>query len=225
MVRSAHPLTTFLQSIGLVPVDASSPPEHANNDTVGNARTPGCVATPSGKLVSVVEPDLDTIDMGDIAHMLAQQARWNGASKFPVSVAQHSVLCMLECGRRYPGRPDLELACLLHDAAEAYCADLPRPVKVVLGESYRRIEDRVQRAICQRFCVKTDPEITAIVKQIDNAVCRTEAFWLMRGSEAWNWGDVIPAQLNLREMPWERARDWFLSHAHRLLRPQLMVVA
>ena len=41
-------------------------------------------------------------------------------------------------------RPQVQLACLLHDASEAYLADITRPVKEHLA-SYLELEARLQR--------------------------------------------------------------------------------
>lgn len=61
------------------------------------------------------------------------------------SVGQHCVNCALEAEKRgYPNR--LVLACLLHDAAEAYMSDVPRPFKQHLKdyiESENRLLDLV----------------------------------------------------------------------------------
>ena len=44
----------------------------------------------------------------------------------------------------------IELACLLHDACEAYISDITRPVKHYL-EEYRKIEHKLQQVIYLKF--------------------------------------------------------------------------
>ena len=90
-----------------------------------------------------------------------------GATRSFYSVAQHCVLVSEHCP------PENALVGLMHDAAEAYCLDMPRPLKYMPGmEGYREIEDRVHRAVCTRFglpCV-----IPPAVKSVDVALLMTE---------------------------------------------------
>lgn len=60
----------------------------------------------------------------DIAHALANLCRFNGHTKFFYSVGQHSVL-VADLVYSWTKNKKLALAALLHDASEAYCADLP----------------------------------------------------------------------------------------------------
>ena len=51
------------------------------------------------------------------------------------------------------GRSSREvLACLLHDASEAYLSDITRPVKGCLPE-YRRIEQVLQEMIYEKYLI------------------------------------------------------------------------
>lgn len=63
------------------------------------------------------------------------------------SVAQHSVV-----GAQLLS-PDtkFQLGFLMHDAPEAYLGDAVAPLKVLLGDAYRKLEDRWYAAICERF--------------------------------------------------------------------------
>ena len=77
--------------------------------------------------------------------------------------------------------PDnLQLEGLLHDASEAYLADLPRPVKAGLPE-YKAIEARVERVIAEKLVLPFPmaPE----VKAADQALLKHEVFSFF-GAEA-----------------------------------------
>ena len=96
------------------------------------------IRTFSGIHMSPADPRPEEICIEDIAHALSLMTRANG--HFPVfySVAQHSLDCAAMA--QAEGRSSREvLACLLHDASEAYLSDITRPVKGCLPE-YRRIE-------------------------------------------------------------------------------------
>lgn len=70
----------------------------------------------------------EDIRIEDIDHALSLMVRANGHFPEFYSVAQHCIACCKEsigCGYS----PKIALACLLHDAAEAYMADVTRPIK------------------------------------------------------------------------------------------------
>jgi 5'-deoxynucleotidase YfbR-like HD superfamily hydrolase len=89
-------------------------------------------------------PHPHQIDIRDIAHGLSLLCRFSGQCPYFFSVAEHSIYVANNL-------PDnLKLEGLLHDASEAYLADLPRPVKVGLPE-YNAIEAAVEEVIAQKF--------------------------------------------------------------------------
>ena len=75
----------------------------------------GCITTYSGEAFDPAQPDSQKIHIADIAHALSLLCRANGHFKRFYSVGQHCVNCALEAqARGY--RPQVQLACLLHDA-------------------------------------------------------------------------------------------------------------
>jgi hypothetical protein len=129
------------------------------------------VPTLTGTL-DVRAPKLEEIDIASIARSLARTTRWNGLSSKPLSVAEHSVMVSICVDPRY------EREGLLHDAAEAYLGDSIRPVKYMPGmQAYRRCEERVERAVAERFdLVYPWPEA---VKVADERILVTEIRQLM----------------------------------------------
>jgi predicted RNase H-like nuclease len=114
-------------------------------------------------------PKMDEVKIEDIAHALSQMCRANGHFKTFYSVAQHSINCAQEARiRGFSGR--MQLACLLHDASEAYIADITRPVKCFLDE-YRKIEQNLQQVIYAKFKLAdlTEEEVRKIA-EIDDAI-------------------------------------------------------
>jgi hypothetical protein len=83
----------------------------------------GYIYTFTGRKVYPLALKEEDINIADIAHGLANSARWTGQSGKFYSVAQHSVL-VADC---LPA--NLAAWGLLHDADEAYLGDIARPVK------------------------------------------------------------------------------------------------
>lgn len=93
------------------------------------------------------------------------------------SVAQHSVLVAREVARtqsRSDNAMKLVQAALLHDAAEAFCVDMPAPVKHLPEMAgYRALIARVERAIATQFKLLEEYEHPAI-RQADLVLLATE---------------------------------------------------
>ncbi len=108
------------------------------------------IVTYSGKVIRPLDPDPAVICIEDIAHSLSNQCRWTGHCKAFYSTAQHSVGVSLAC--------NLEDALwgLLHDAGEAYIADIPRPVKRFTdwGNGYVEVEDVLMECVVKAFDLK-----------------------------------------------------------------------
>lgn len=102
------------------------------------------MSTFSGRRFDYVHPTVEMIDIQDIARALSHECRFAGHVLEFYSVAQHSV----ECSFLVPQAFALEA--LLHDAAEAYCKDIPTPLKTALPD-YKKIESNVDRVIRERF--------------------------------------------------------------------------
>src|SRR5580692_3573951 len=125
------------------------------------------LSTYTGKKFYPYDPWPEQICIEDIAHGLSMLCRFAGQCRFFFSVAEHSIAV----ARLLP--TNLELFGLLHDASEAYLADLPRPVKAGLPE-YKAIEARVERVIAEKLGLPFPmaPE----VKAADQALLKHEVF-------------------------------------------------
>jgi len=125
------------------------------------------IVTFTGEEFTPLDPDVNQIHIEDIAHSLSLLCRANGHMDYFFSIAQHSINCAYEAkARSYPAR--LQLACLIHDASEAYLSDITRPVKRYLPE-YIEIEKRLQDVIYSKYpgIIETEEDFILIDK-IDN---------------------------------------------------------
>lgn len=108
-----------------------------------------CIRTYTGIMFDPLNPDPDLINLGDISHALSLLCRANRYFRNFYSVAQHSVNCMEDAKIRGYSRR-VQLACLLHDASEAYLSDVTRPVKQEIPK-YLEIEKPLQEAIWKKY--------------------------------------------------------------------------
>lgn len=120
-----------------------------------------------------LDPRVEEIKTIDIAHALSLMCRANGHYKHFYSVAQHSLYCAEEAKiLGYP--PRIQLACLLHDASEAYVSDITRPVKSCLTE-YQIIEEDVQNTVWESYNLNDlTAEEHGIIRKIDDAILTYE---------------------------------------------------
>ena len=123
-----------------------------------------------------LDPKTEDIRITDIAHALSLMTRANGHFKHFYSVAQHSINCAYEA-RAMICNKAVQLACLLHDASEAYIADLIRPIKQCIP-AYLKIENTLQNAIFRAYELKLTIEEQAKVNEIDDAILWHEFFEL-----------------------------------------------
>ena len=106
------------------------------------------IQTFSGRKFHLLDPHPSEVFIEDVAHALSLLCRYTGHVREFYSVADHSVRVSQVCD------PQDALAGLLHDASEAYLADLNSPLKHSPEMSrYRTAERRVQTAIAERFGV------------------------------------------------------------------------
>lgn len=124
-----------------------------------------------------ITPKSEDVRIDDIAHALSLMTRANGHFKRFYSVAQHSINCAHEA-RAMGEDKEIQLACLLHDASEAYISDITRPVKKNLPE-YLKVEDRLQNVIHKAFGIEPTPEVRSCVSKIDNTMLWHEFLQLM----------------------------------------------
>src|SRR3990167_2440333 len=166
------------------------------------------IQTYTGRVHDLEHPDPAHLDLRDIAHALSQINRFTGHTKKPYSVAQHCVLVSRMLS------PELKLCGLMHDAAEAYIADINSPLKRLLGESYASIEREHEQAIATRWGLPHPWPLA--VKVVDTRLMLTEVRDLLGPSpQAWQVDAEPYAPDVLTVVPWtarEAEERWLWAY-------------
>lgn len=181
--------------------------------TTETARRGDWLQTFTGRQFWPLDPDVEQIDIADIAHALSMQCRFGGHCLRFYSVAEHSVH-VARFLARFGEDPETQLWGLLHDAAEAYVVDLPRPLKRSLPE-YERTEARLLRAIAARFGLPRG-YVPSRVKHVDHAILSDEALQNMSEPPQPWVGLLPPLGIELQFWSPEVAEQTFLTEYWRL---------
>lgn len=170
------------------------------------------IQTVSGGIFHILEPRQDEILIMDIGHALGMMCRFTGHVRRFYSVAEHSV----HASRLVPAED--ALWALMHDASEAYIADINRPLKhyTEVGPSYLKTEKTIMDAICLKFHMSTEQPAT--VTAADAAMLYAEKEQLL---PVMDWGtkwadDITPAQVQIRCWSPEVAKVEFLHRFYEL---------
>lgn len=175
------------------------------------------IRTSSGVKFYPLNPDPQGILIEDIAHALSLLCRGNGHVKVFFSVGQHCIHCAKEAEQRgYSTR--LILACLLHDASEAYLSDITRPVKQHL-QDYCRYEEHLLEVIYKKFLGSPlSQEEQKLVKIIDDDMLYYDLRDLLNEpvGELVNGQDpriapVMYSSFSYKERPFEEVEEEYLS--------------
>lgn len=122
------------------------------------------------------------------------------------SVAEHSIL-VSHIVEQMGAPPDVVMQALLHDASEAYLADIAAPFKGHV-EGYHSVEDRIMERVKEHFLLpqKTDPRVKLAdwyalfieARQIvtfDEEVLKTWQGYAEHGAESWKYQNTVKCWL------------------------------
>lgn len=163
--------------------------------------------TASGRQFWPIDPRPEDISIHDISHALSLMCRFGGHCDRFYSVAEHSVLVS-----QYVPEEDA-LWALLHDASEAYIADIVRPAKKHI-EGYAAIEKNIMIAVCDAFGLPVvEPDS---VKKADNGVLADEAAQIM-GDRPVDWFlPEPPLGAVIRGLSPQEAKTLFMNRFNQL---------
>lgn len=144
-----------------------------------------------------LDVDVLNVNLGDIAHSLARTYRYNGQAD--VTVAQHCINVAYVAATNSQDR-NLILQAILHDAAEAYVGDIPRPIKKELQNIYNEIvaevavtmpaaeklrnfiarEEQLQDYIYEHFNVERSKNNDELIAKWDTEDASREMAWFFK---------------------------------------------
>ena len=170
----------------------------------------GVIETYTGERFAPFDPEPERVHLTDIAAGLAHTCRFGGHSDRFYSVAEHSLYVSEEFTE-----PRLQLIALLHDAAEAYLGDIPRPVKAEF-ERFAEAEEAILATVWEAFALSppTEDEWELVMDADDRLLAYEVSHLLSDGS----WADdppVRPYQLGSNEI--EAVRTQFENRGRELL--------
>lgn len=114
----------------------------------------GLIITYTGQVFRPLEPDVADVDLLDIAQALSLKCRWTGQCARLYTIAKHSLrvanvavaLAKLQGIKDRAHLQSIHDHGIMHDAHEAYLADLASPIKSLVP-GWREIEDKIQNTI------------------------------------------------------------------------------
>ncbi len=112
------------------------------------------IETYTGRRVDPFDVSPGDVHLPDVAAGLSHTCRFGGHCDHFYSVAHHSLNVSHELPR---ADPRLQLIGLLHDAAEAYLGDIPRPLKARL-ERVQPAEERILDSVWESLAIEPPTE-------------------------------------------------------------------
>lgn len=149
----------------------------------------------SGKRFWTLDPREEEIDPFDICYGLSRIPRFNGNTVGdPYYVGQHCVMGvdLIE--------DEFKLHFLLHDATENYVHDIITPVKTCLGETYSKIEKKIENCIAKKHNIEWTEKAHKRVKEIDIKMLVNEMDSLTSLAIL---PDVLPCLPTFKITPWD----------------------
>lgn len=167
------------------------------------------ILTQNNKMVSPFTPNHEDILIDDIAHALSYLCRANGHFDKFYSVAQHSINCALEA-KACNLSEKIQFACLLHDSAEAYMADIPKPVKEKFP-AFSEAEDKLLKVIYSKFITeRVTLHDFEEISRIDR-VLLNEEFQIFKQRTIDDRSDRAKGELYFKEQPFKFYKKKFLT--------------
>lgn len=166
------------------------------------------ILTADGNYLDYLAIDPSVFTLNAIARGLANTCRFAGQCWPFYSVAEHSIWV----SRLVPA--EHALAGLLHDAAEAFITDMPKPLKELLPD-YKSFEARIEATLFPHLGLAV--ALPGDVKTADRVMLATEQRALMRNRDAWKYtAETTPLEIKLACYSPQEAYYAFIERAEEL---------
>lgn len=169
----------------------------------------------SGLYLDLADPQPDQITIEDIAGGLSKLCRFGGQIETFYSVAEHCVHCVEQA--EADGLPlETQIACLMHDAAEAFIGDMVKPLKVMMPE-YKDVEQNMEAVINAKFGIDMLHQ-QEHVRKIDHEMLIAERRALFTADNVMWTGEADVRKIDRRFLCLVpiMAESWFLRRAKLL---------
>ena len=165
--------------------------EHITACEGGSDRLGDWFQTWTGKRFYILDPRVEDFCIEDVAHALSNQCRYNGHTDRFYSVAEHSIILtryvlngLIKGGHGRLHRNDMAHLMLMHDGAEAYFSDVPKPIKNSIP-NLEAAELRVEEVYAKAF--GTLPKLPNWMKEFDRRIVMDEKRALMIANSNVPW--------------------------------------
>jgi hypothetical protein len=175
----------------------------------------GFIETYTGRPFWPLQPSAEGLSIIDIAHALSNQCRYSGHVAWFYPTAQHCCLLADYClANGFSALVALQL--LMHDGAEAYLVDVPRPVKQFMPQY--RLWDHAINVCIREWMDWSHLPIPSVQDEFDSRIIVDERAQLMCRSGN-DWGHRLePLGVTIERWTPERAEKEFLTRYAALTR-------
>lgn len=157
------------------------------------------------------------INIGTIARGLSHMPRFSGQIDAPWNVALHSML-VEEIVALVSSNPKERLMALLHDASEAYIADVPTPLKR-LCPAYYEAENHIMDCVVKKFGVEAQWPLNELLQKADKLALYVESRLWFPGRElliCGFWDQTSDPWVTDVEKQMARAGEYFAPFMSRM---------
>lgn len=167
------------------------------------------IETYSGAKFYPRDPDPADVSIIDIAHAQSNQGRYSGHTDSFYSTAQHCCILASYVENVMKGSALDCLQILMHDAAETYLVDMPRPVKQYMPE-FRKWDHKIQFMV-RDWLGLTDIPLPPWQDELDTRIIVDERAQIMSDSgNDWGMAGVKPLGVKVDPWPPKTAEQQFL---------------
>ncbi len=169
----------------------------------------------SGLYLDLADPQPEQFSFGDVAGALSKICRFGAQIDQFYSVAEHCYWCA-KVGQREGLSLSVQVALLMHDAAEAFIGDVVKPLKIMLPD-YKVVEHRMEAAIANKFGIDVDSCKSAVRKiDMEMLICERRKLFSADNVVWTGENEVRKIEVDIQCFPPEVAEELFTDRARSL---------